>query len=101
VVVDRCRWILSRRWRGLVGLAAAGAGAGGRGRCWLASVTSVCLHGAAPELTEGNCGRRAARLAMLSLSIKCEQCMQTGSIKKAARLDGRLRSSWFRVQTEV
>lgn len=84
VVVDRCRWILSRRWRGLVGLAAAGAGAGagGRGRCWLASVTSVCLHGAAPELTEGNCGQRAARLAMLSLSIKCEQCMQMGSIKR-------------------
>lgn len=54
VVVARCRWILSRRWRGLVGLTAAGAGAGGRGRCWLASVTSVCLHGAAPELKEGN-----------------------------------------------
>jgi hypothetical protein len=63
-----------------VGLAAAGAG--GRGRCWLASVTSVCLHGAAPELKEGNCGRGAARLAMVSLSIKCEQCMQMDLLER-------------------
>jgi hypothetical protein len=69
---EKCCWILSRRWRGLVGLAGAGAG----GRCWLASVTKLCLHGADVALEMDNCSRRAACLAGVSLSSACERCMQ-------------------------
>lgn len=48
---EKCCWILSRRWRGLVGL----AGAGGR-QCWLASVTNVGLHRAGLGPKKDNCG---------------------------------------------
>lgn len=79
MVEEKCCWILSRRWRGLVGLA-------GAGRCWSASVTKVGLHGADQELKKDNCGRKSTRLAMSSLSSDREQCMQMVFIRYSASL---------------
>lgn len=78
---EKCCWILSRRWRGLVGLAGACAG----GRCWLASVTNVCLHGAGLPFKKDRWGRGSARLARVSLSNDREQCMQM--VFMGSRLD--------------
>lgn len=91
---EKCCWILSRRWRGLVGQAGAGAG----GRCWLASVTKVGLHGADLGLKKDNCGLRPARLAMLSLSSDREKFMQIVFIRESARS---MTGSAPLVQTEV
>lgn len=91
---EKCRWILSSRWRGLVGL----PGAGAPGRCWLASVTKLCLHGADLELNKDNCRRASTRRAMLSLSSDREQLMQMVFIRESARsMAGRAPV----VQTEV
>ena len=88
---EKCCWILSRRWRGLVGLAGAG------GQCWLASVTKVCLHGADLELKD-NCGERSARWAMLSLNSDREQCIQMVFTRRSARS---MAGNAALVQTEV
>ena len=89
---EKCCWILSRRWRGLVGQAGAG------GRCWLASVTKVGLHGADLGLKRDNCGVRSARLAMLSLSSDRGKFMQMVFIRESARS---MTGSAPLVQTEV
>lgn len=72
---EKCCWILSSRWRGLVGRAVL-----------LASVTNVCLHETDLGLREGNCVLMSAFLAMLSLNIDREQCMQMVFIRRAASL---------------